>query len=754
MTAPATRPHAVDTGPAWAAGRRTVSGLLVSRTTAPEPEPGNEAAHIAWTRGTVRCAQTGRDVDFYGVGLPTMHPNVEVCIGGYWRPDSVHGPQLNVVTAAVTLPSDAAGIVRYLQANVAGLRRGDTAKRIAAALGGECLARLARDPALMQAIVPGGRGIALRLQVETWAAEVRRETVTDALARRLHELGVPRGTVRRITRYFRMSEAAEVVALRQPYRLLDVPGVGWATADKIARALGAAIDDPARLNAACDAALEKAYDQGHTARHPVAVAEAAARLVRPVPAARLEAAMHALVEGGTLVHVGDRVTRPAYRAIEWRIAEGVARMLDTPVDLTSAQRAMLDAMLASTPLTPVQRSAVHLVLGSRVSVLTGGPGCGKTTTLRAVVDGCRALHLPVRILAPTGKAASRAKKVTGDKDAGTVHRFIASRRRGGGGERPEVVVVDESSMCDAETAAALLGALDVSKTRMVWCGDADQLPSVGAGQVLLDLVRSGLVPVARLTDVFRMSAESRIHTNARRVLAAQPLDLSDADDFGFVPVPDDDRAAEATYRALLAEFGRIGAAGGNVHRDAQVLAPVRSGALGVDALNRRLQQHLNPDGEPGPVVGGGARARVGDRIVITRNIYELPTPVFNGEQGEVLAVGGGSQDMRVRVEEHEVVLHGVQCLMTRLAWAITVHRSQGSEYPYVLMAYHHEAHRWLLEPRVLYTAMTRAAHRFVLVGTKTAVTAALARKGATDRETLLPVLLTRAAGQPVPDLEM
>jgi exodeoxyribonuclease V alpha subunit len=143
---------------------------------------------------------------------------------------------------------------------------------------------------------------------------------------------------------------------------------------------------------------------------------------------------------------------------------------------------------------------------------------------------------------------------------------------------------------------------------------------------------------------------------------------------------------------------------------------------------------------------------VGDRVVITRNIYELPTPVFNGEQGEVLAVGGAGQDMRVRVDDREVMLYGVQCLMTRLAWAITVHRSQGSEYPHVLVAYHHTAHRWLLDPRVLYTALTRASRRFVLVGTERAVSASLARAGAAERETLLPVLLARAAGHSVTHL--
>ncbi|WP_284349732.1 AAA family ATPase [Roseisolibacter agri] len=679
-----------------------------------------------------------------------MHPNTEVRFGGYWQPDSAYGPQLTVVTAQVTLPSEAAGVVRYLKANIAGLERGVTAKRIAVALGSDCLARLKRDPALVQSLVPGGRGIALRLEVEAWAAEVRRETVTDALARRLHEVGVERRTVCLITRYFRTSEAAEVVTLRQPYRLLDVPGVAWETADKIARALGAANDDPARLNAACDAALQKAYEQGHTAVPPAAVAQAAAGLVKPVPVERLEAAVHALAEGGVLVRVGERVARPAHRATEWRIAEGVARMLDTPAELTSAQRAALDAMLAQTRLTSVQRGAVRLVLGSHVSVLTGGPGCGKTTTLRAVVEGCHVLGLPVRVLAPTGKAASRAKKVTGDPNAGTVHRFIASHRRAGGGERPGVVVVDESSMCDAETAAALLGTLDLSQTRLVWCGDADQLPSVGAGQVLLDLVRSGRVPVARLTDVFRMSAESRIHTNARCLLAGQPLDLSDADDFGFIPVPEDERAAVATRDALLSELARLEATGVKVRSDAQVLVPVRPGPLGVDALNRLLQDHLNPRGEPGPLVGGGTRARVGDRIVITRNIYELPTPVFNGEQGEVLAVDGGGRDMLVRVDDREVVLRGVQCLMTRLAWAITVHRSQGSEYPYVLMAYHHLAHRRLLDPRVLYTALTRAQNRFVLVGTEEAVSASLAQTGAADRQTMLPELLARAAGRPAP----
>jgi exodeoxyribonuclease V alpha subunit len=276
-------------------------------------------------------------------------------------------------------------------------------------------------------------------------------------------------------------------------------------------------------------------------------------------------------------------------------------------------------------------------------------------------------------------------------------------------------------MCDAETMAWLLAAVDPAKTAVLWTGDADQLPSVGCGAVLRDLIESGRVPVARLTEIFRQGAASEIVKNAHRLLDGQPLVLTSAGDWQFAEVRPSDAPGRARH-ILAALVNAMRASGADPRTELQVLAPMRRGPLGVESLNQMLQGLLNPSGAEGPMVGGGTRVRVGDRVVATRNMYELAQPLYNGEQGVISAVDRRGHSLSIRVDDtRTVMLRGVQCLMVRLAWAITVHRSQGSEYPHAVLLYDHRAHARMLDVGVLYTAITRAQNRFTLIGTRAAV---------------------------------
>jgi exodeoxyribonuclease V alpha subunit len=295
----------------------------------------------------------------------------------------------------------------------------------------------------------------------------------------------------------------------------------------------------------------------------------------------------------------------------------------------------------------------------------------------------------------------------------------------------QVVIVDEASMCDLETAAWLASSIAPTRTRLLWAGDVQQLPSVGHGAVLRDLIDSGAIPVARLTKVHRQGSESRITANANHILDRVPLDLSQSPrgDWSFTDISVAavgsqyvEVARQAIVRTLedLTDVSHGGAA------DLQVMAPLRKGPLGTDSLNHMLQNMFNPTGTLGPDIGGDARVRLGDRVLVTRNLYDLPEgPVFNGQQGTVVDVSVQDRVVAVQIEGRVIALSGAQRKLLQLAWAVTVHRAQGDEYAHALLCYDHRAHAAMLQPEVLYTAVTRARRSFHLVGTRAAISRTL-----------------------------
>lgn len=728
-------------------GHRTVVGEVTSVNPASRPDG-------SWVAGELRPldALAGVRLAFVGEDLPPYLVGTTVHLSGYYDVHPAHGWQLRVTTARVERPTDGRAVERYIDAHVD--RCGPKiARRIVAAFGPHCLSLLEADPDIMRREFGPGLGATLAQAWRLWAAQARRDSVAHRLAARLVEVGVSYGDARRVTTYFSTAEAAEVASLRHPYRLLEVPGFGWQKADRIARILGVPSDAPERYEAACQTALDAARDHGHGGLPLQVLVDRACRLVTEAPRTQVAAAVARLSEAGEVVRVGAVVQHPEVHRQEWTLAERLADLARCERPLFADDQARVQRILAASGLTKRQRDAVEMCLVSGVSVLTGGPGTGKTTTLRTYLACCRAIGRRVQIVAPTGKAASRAADVTGDRSASTVHRLLGSSQRSGGTVQPlpvDSIVLDEASMCDLDTATWLVSALDPVRTSLLWTGDVDQLPSVGAGQVLADVIASGCVPVARLTAPHRAHRDGRIVRNARRLLEGKPLDLtvSAAGDWDFIELPPDKDPSVLLEYALDAVRSAV-AAGAVPGRDMQVMAPIWGGPAGVDALNTALQALLNPGGLPGPLVGGGSRARVGDRIIQTRNLYELAVPLYNGDTGTVTAADARAGTMTVRLDDgREAQLGGVQCLMLRLAWAVTVHRAQGSEYSHAILCYDHRAHPAMLDPRVLYTGVTRAKQRLTLIGTREAVRRAEQAPRAVRHTALRRQIVTAFGGDP------
>jgi exodeoxyribonuclease V alpha subunit len=597
--------------------------------------------------------------------------------------------------------------------------------------------------------VPGKKGErilgSLRDRVEEW------ETSKGAhwLSVRLMSSGMTYRMARKVQQYFKKRGETEKVVLLHPYRLIEVPGIGFKTADRIAQSMGVSASDPARIAAGVVFALESAMEAGHSALPREELERRAVRELCVSDTSIVEAAIDRALEAGTLLLDLEMLYLPRVARDEGFAAFRLKEMLEFQRTLSAEQQARVDSILGESGLSAKQEAAVRGALRNGVFVLAGRPGSGKTTTTRTFIRCCEALGLHVSLAASTGKAASRATEVTGLK-ASTIHRLIGGQP-GEVKDEPlpaDVIVIDESSMADLETCAWLLRNIDPKRTSLLWVGDRAQLPSVGHGSVLHDMLESASIPCVQLNEIFRQASGSRIIVNAHRLLDGKPLllDNEPGTDFLFADTTDDtvsvdpntgfplppgadpersSREQEEGQRRLTGALRfLIGQKGANPARDIQVLTPMRKGLLGVDVLNSLLQETLNPHGQSGPEIGGGARVRVGDRVIQLRNDYMIPGGLFNGEQGEVISVDAKQDRVMVRFDERELTLNGYQLGNLRLAWAITVHRSQGSEYPYSIMMYH-TSHYVMLSKPLLYTAVTRARKLFIMVGNYAAIDATL-----------------------------
>ena len=652
------------------------------------------------------------------------------------------------------VPSTLEGLRRYLGS---GLIKGVgpvTAKRIVDHFGLKTMDVLEQDATRMVEVPGVGRHRA-NLIAEGWAKQRKIKEVMIFL----QGVGVSTSIAVRIFKQY--GEESITVVRTRPYQLAaDVWGIGFKTADTIAQAVGIPHDSPERVKAGLRHTLSEAADNGHCYLPAPNLVSDAVKILE-VPAELVATCLDELVaEEGVVredIPVGEGKVPAVYllpfHRAELSLASSLRALLRTGRDRLPAFADVdwprAEAWLherTGTELAPEQRQAVRLALTEKVAVLTGGPGCGKSFTVRSIVALARAKRAKVVLAAPTGRAAKRLSELTGH-EATTVHRLLQLRP---GGEatfdrdnplEADLLVVDEASMLDLLLANKLVKAV-ASGAHLLFVGDVDQLPSVGAGEVLRDLLAAPDIPRVRLTQIFRQAKESGVVVNAHRVNLGLHPTLAGMKDFFLFPCEEPEEIAALTVDVVAGRIPRR--FGLDPRRDVQVLAPMHRGAAGAGALNIALQEALTPAREGMPERRYGGRVfRIGDKVTQLRNNYDKGAAgVFNGTVGIVTDIRPDDSRLTVLTDEDESVEYAFDELDELAhAYAVSIHRSQGSEYPAVVIPLATSA--WMmLQRNLLYTAITRAKKLVVIVGSRRALAQAVRTKGAGRRHTSLTYRLT------------
>ncbi|MBQ0983557.1 ATP-dependent RecD-like DNA helicase [Streptomyces sp. F63] len=712
---------------------------------------------------TVARVDTGRGAgDLLTVvgSLLGAQPGESLRMEGRWGSHPQYGKQFTVENYTTVLPATVQGIRRYLGS---GLIKGigpRIAERIVDHFGIDTLDVIEKEPGRLIE-VPGLGPKRTKLIGAAWEEQ---KAIKEVMVF-LQGVGVSTSIAVRI--YKKYGDASISVVRNQPYRLAaDVWGIGFLTADRIAQAVGIPHDSPDRVKAGLQYALSQSSDQGHCYLPEEQLISDAVKLLQVDTglvidclgelAGEAEGVVRQTVPGPEDGQPVSAVYLVPFHRAEISLAGQVLRLLRTGEDRMPAFRgvdwrkalAWLGERTGA-ELAPEQEQAVRLALTEKVAVLTGGPGCGKSFTVRSVVELARAKRAKVVLAAPTGRAAKRLSELTG-AEASTVHRLLELKPGGDAAydrDRPldaDLVVVDEASMLDLLLANKLVKAVPPG-AHLLMVGDVDQLPSVGAGEVLRDLLAPGSpVPAVRLTRIFRQAQQSGVVTNAHRINSGVPPVTQGLPDFFLFPEEDAEEAGRLTVdvvaRRIPAKFGL------DPRRDVQVLTPMHRGPAGAGTLNGLLQQAVTPARPDLPERRFGGRIfRVGDKVTQIRNNYEKgENGVFNGTVGVVTSLSQDDQRLTVRTDEDEDIPYDFDELDELAhAYAVTIHRSQGSEYPAVVIPVTTSA--WMmLQRNLLYTAVTRAKKLVVLVGSRRALGQAVRTVSAGRRCTALDHRLSGA----------
>ena len=665
-----------------------------------------------------------------------IHTGEYVQASGRWERHREHGMQFRALFLQVTAPTSLEGIERYLGSGMIKGIGPHFAKRLVKTFGEAVFDVIEKTPERLREVEGIGH-VRLRRITAGWADQKAIREIMVFL--QSHGIGTSRSV-----RIFKTYGADAIPLVKEnPYRLArDIRGIGFKTADQLAQRLGIPKESMLRARAGISYALMDAVADGHCAlpeENLLTLAEELLEIGRSTLAEAL--ALEAAESGVVIDHIGATtcVFLPHLRKAEDVVASIIRRLQvgTPPWPLIDPVKALpwVEAQLGVT-LAPGQREAVRQALSSKVLVITGGPGVGKTTIIRSILHILKAKGVEPLLAAPTGRAAKRLGESTG-LEAKTIHRLLEfDPKEGGflrGNDLPldcDLLVLDEASMVDVPLMAAVLKALPQQAALLV-VGDVDQLPSVGPGQVLADLIGCSVVPVARLTEIFRQAAASRIIVNAHRVnrgampeLAAPTGALSD---FIFVEAADPEDAAAKVVKVVSERIpARFGF---NAIRDVQVLCPMNRGGAGARSLNLDLQTALNPQRQDQPVVERfGFTYRVGDKVMQIQNDYEKDA--FNGDIGFVAAIDTDEAEVLIDFDGRQIVYEFGELDEVVLAYATTIHKSQGSEYPAVVIPILTQ-HYPMLQRNLLYTGITRGARLVVLIGQKRAV--GIAVRGVRER---------------------
>jgi len=655
---------------------------------------------------------------------------------GAWIQDRDHGTQLKADLLQTSAPTSREGIEKYL---ASGLIKGIGpvyAKKLVEKFGEGVFDIIDRESVRLEQV--RGIGAERRRTIRTAWAE---QKIVREIMVFLHSNGVSTSRAVRIYKTYG-DEAVEKVRAN-PYLLArDISGIGFKTADDIARKLGIPKDSILRARAGLSHALSEAGGNGHCALPKEVLLKNAADLLA-MDSLILQRALAEMLIEGELEEDGitgeDLIFLPPIRRAETEVASRLTRLAGARAEYPEIDADKAIAWLKGKKfidLAPSQAEALRRALVSRVLVITGGPGVGKTTLVNSILTLLRAKQVKSLLCAPTGRAAKRLSETTG-LEAKTIHRLLEYQNAGfsRNSSNPldcDLLVADETSMMDVQLMSKLLQALP-ARAHLILVGDVDQLPSVGPGAVLGDIIRSGTVPVVRLTEIFRQASSSRIIVNAHRINSGAMPESEKDSDFFFIE-REEPESVPSTILELVAE--RIPKKWKlDPRRDIQVLCPMNRGSLGTTQMNRLLQERLNPkrNGDPS-VEKFGWEFRVRDKVIQTRNNYDKE--VFNGDIGEILKIDDFEREVVISFDGREVVYDFNELDEVSLAYAITIHKSQGSEFPVVVMPLAMQQYL-LLQRNLVYTGITRGRRLVVLVGQKKALQTAVRNVSAVRRYTAL-----------------
>ena len=667
--------------------------------------------------------------------IPCAAPGEHLGVSGTWETHPQHGAQLRAEEVERRLPEDAEELISYLGSGICKGLGPATARRLVERFGAETAEVISSQPEKLSLI----KGITARRAMEI-SESFRRHMGLRRLMAFLAQYGLPPVLAIRLRQIY--GDGALDAIRRDPYLLsADAGGLPFSAADEIAMSMGFSARSPERLRSALLFELSHNEGNGHVFLPRGKLLAATAQLLGDEDG--VEEALDTLIDEGkvsseTVANVEACYLLRLHEAEDYACRK-LLNLLSATADVSSRAGRTVDEIEQSQGITyaPLQRKAVELAAEHGVLILTGGPGTGKTTTVRGIVSLFERMGLAIVLAAPTGRAAQRLGELTG-REAQTIHRLLGMSWNEAthevtftkGEKEPleaDAVIVDEMSMVDLPLFAALLRALRPG-TRLVMVGDADQLPSVGAGNVFSDLIRSGKVETVFLREVFRQAERSAIIRNAHAVNAGEPPRLqNDQGDFYFLCRRDAQRAVSTVVELCQSRLPeKMGIPVGDI----QVLTPTRKGPAGTENLNRLLQDALNPAKPGQPEIRWGERIfRPGDRVMQTRNDYDIlwekedgtvGSGVFNGDVGRIQAIDPAGEWLAILYEDRKALYSLEMLSEIDLAYAQTVHKAQGSEYPCVVLCTMPSA-PGLMVRGVLYTALTRARELLILVGDDVAV---------------------------------